>query len=67
MLSANVIYPYMFGGKRGGRNSDEGSRGEEEVWSRQRQCWNDANFGAMGSLQAEQDQMDDSSKWKSAV
>lgn len=35
--------------------------------SRQHQCWNDANFGAMGNLQADQDQMDDSSKWKSAV
>lgn len=39
----------------------------EKSGSRQHQCCNDANFGAMGTLQAEQDQMDDSSKWKSAV
>lgn len=31
MLSANVISFYIWG-KRGGRDSGEGSRGEEEVW-----------------------------------
>lgn len=34
---------------------------------RQHLCWNDANFGATGNLQAEQDQMDDSCKSKSAI
>lgn len=35
--------------------------------SRQHGCWNEANFSAMGNLQAEQGQMGASSKRKSAV
>lgn len=63
-----MLYTLICSGAREEGGTVVRGQGErKKSGSRQRQCWNDANFGAMGSLQAEQDQMDDSSKWKSAV
>lgn len=62
-----MLYPFTFGAREEGGTVVRGQGERKKSGSRQHQCRNDANFGAMGNLQAEQDQMDDSSKWKSAV
>lgn len=66
MLSANVMYLFIHFGVRRGRRSSEGSPGEEECWE-QAVLVLECAFGAMRNLQAKQEQIDDSSKQKSAV
>lgn len=55
-----MLCPHTFWGKK--REEKWGVRGSRQHW-----YWNDVNFGAMRNLHTQQEQIDDSSKQKSAV